>query len=151
MAEIRVSSAERDDAVAALGAHHSTGRLSLTDYERRRQHAIEARTRAEIEALFDDLPSPHPDLSLAVTPRPLALVHPEWPGGRVGTRASHVMDVIGVLSLLVGLPIAIVLTAAMGLWWTFLIVVGAGVLAMVLGVALMTQPAEPQPSDEPHD
>lgn len=140
MAEIRVSSAERDDAVAALAVHRSTGRLSHEDYEDRLSQALAALTRAEIEALFDDLPAPHPDLSAAVSPRPPPVVNPEWPGGRAATRASRVMDVIGVLSLLVGLPTAIVLTAAGGLWWTFLIVVGVGVVAMVLGVAFMAPP-----------
>lgn len=141
MAEIRVSSAEREDAVAALGVHRSSGRLTHEQFEDRVQRAARAETRAEIEALFDDLPAPHPDLSAAVSPRPPPVVNPEWPGGRSGTRASRVMDVIGVLSLLVGLPVAIVFTAVAGLWWTFLVVLGVGVVAMVLGVAFMAQPA----------
>lgn len=152
MAEIRISSAERDDAAAALGTHHSTGRLTLAEYEQRYQRAMAALTRAELEALFDDLPAPHPDLRLAVTPRPPPVVNPEWPGGRVGTRASHVMDVIGVLSLLLGLPLAIVLTAVLGAWWTFLVVIGVGVVAMVLGVAFMSQaPRAPDEPAEPDD
>jgi hypothetical protein len=142
LAQIRIGSAERDDAVAALAAHHSSGRLSVAELEERRGRAVAARTRAEIEALFDDLPAPHPDLSSAVSPRPPSVVNPEWPGGRAGTRASRVMDVIGVLSLLAGLPVAIVLTAAAGMWWTLLVVVGVAVVAMVLGVAFMAQPAE---------
>lgn len=141
MAEIRVGSAERDDAVAALGVHRSSERLTQAEYDERCRRAAEAQSRPELEALFDDLPAPHPDLSGAVSPRPPAVVNPEWPGGRESTRASRVMDVIGVLSLLVGLPLAIVLTATMGMWWTFLIVLGVGVAAMVLGVAFMTPSA----------
>ena len=141
MADIRISSAERDDAIAALAVHRSSGRLTHDEYTDRSRRAQEARTREELEALFDDLPAPHPDLSAAVSPRPPPVVNPEWPGGRSGTRASRVMDVIGVLSLLVGLPVAIVFTAVAGLWWTFLVVLGVGVGAMVLGVAFMTQPA----------
>lgn len=137
MAEIRVSSAEREDAVAALGVHRSSGRLTHEQFEDRVQRAARAETRAEIEALFDDLPAPHPDLSAAVSPRPAPVVNPEWPGGRASTRASRVMDAIGVLALLAGLPVAIVLTAAQGMWWTFLIVLGVAVVAMVLGVAFM--------------
>jgi hypothetical protein len=127
LAEIRVSSAERDEAVAALAAHRSSGRLTHEEYELRLDRAQGAVARDELEA--------------AVSPRPPAMVNPEWPGGRTGTRASRVMDVIGVLSLLVGLPLAIVLTAVFGLWWSFLIVLGIGVLAMVLGVAFQAQPA----------
>jgi hypothetical protein len=141
LADIRISSAERDDAIAALAVHRSSGRLTHDEYTDRSRRAQEARTREELEALFDDLPAPHPDLSSAVSPRPPPVVNPEWPGGRSGTRASRVMDVIGVLSLLVGLPVAIVFTAVAGLWWTFLVVLGVGVVAMVLGVAFMAQPA----------
>lgn len=142
MAEIRVGSAERDDAVAVLSVHHAAARLTFAEYEERCRQAMAARTREELEDLFDDLPAPHPDLSAAVSPRPAPVVHPEWPGGRSSTRASRVMDVIGVLSLLVGLPVAIVLTAVGGLWWTFLIVIGVGVVAIVLGVAFMAQSTE---------
>jgi hypothetical protein len=142
LAEIRVSSAERDDAIAALGAHRATGRLTHAEYDDRHRRAVEAQSRADIEALFDDLPAPHPDLSGAVSPRPAPVVNPEWPGGRTSTRASRVLDVIGVLSLLVGLPVAIVLTATMGVWWTFLVVLGVGVVAMVLGIAFMTPSAD---------
>ncbi len=152
MAEIRISSAERDDALAALAAHRSTGRLTHEEHEQRRRRAEGARTRPEIEILFDDLPAPHPDLSTSVSPRPPPAVNPEWPGGRSGTRASHVMDAIGVLSLLVGLPVAIVVTAVAGMWWTFLVVVGVAVVAMVLGVAFMAPPTgtglEPGDDDE---
>jgi len=145
LAEIRVSSAERDDAVAALAVHRSSDRLTPEEFEQRCRQAAEARTRIEIETLFDDLPAPHPNLSDAVSPRPPAAVNPEWPGGRTGTRASRVMDAVGVLSLLAGLPVAIVLTAAAGLWWTFLVVIGVAAVAMVLGIAFMGPPADPGP------
>lgn len=131
-----MSSAERADALAALGEHHSSGRLTPSEYELRCRRVTEAAVRPELEALFDDLPAPHPDLSTSVPPR--RPVYPEWPGGRSRTRVSRVLDAIGVLALLVGLPTAIVLTATLGLWWTFLVVVGVAVLAMVLGVAATT-------------
>ncbi|OLF05947.1 DUF1707 SHOCT-like domain-containing protein [Actinophytocola xanthii] len=146
MAEIRVSSAERAEALTALEAHHASGRLSRTEYELRRRLATEARVRPELEILFEDLPAPHPDLSAAVAPRRQRRVYPEWPGGRAATRATRVLDVIGVLSLLVGLPAAIVATAVAGLWWTLVLVVGLAVVSLVLGVALMP----PRPETEDH-
>lgn len=144
MAEIRISATERADALAALGAHHASGRLSLVEYERRRQLATEAVVRRELEVLFEDLPAPHPDLSSAVSPRRPIQIRPEWPAGRSDTRTSRVMDAIGVLTLLVGLPLAIVLTAVAGLWWMFIVVLGGAVVAMVLGVAFMKRD-EPDP------
>lgn len=137
MAQIRISAAERAEAVAALGEHLASGRLPTAEYERRRRVAVEAVGRDEIEALFADLPAPHPDLSSAVAPRRPIRVDPEWPVGRGDTRVSRVLDAVGVLSLLVGLPTAIVLTATAGLWWTFLVVFGVAVVSMVLGVAFM--------------
>ncbi|MCT2586187.1 DUF1707 SHOCT-like domain-containing protein [Actinophytocola gossypii] len=135
MAEIRVSSAERADALAALGEHHSNGRLTPSEYELRCRRATDAVLRPELEALFDDLPAPHPDLSTSVAPRRAVPAYPEWPGGRERSRATRVLDAVGVLALLVGLPTAIVLTVAAGLWWTILVAVGVAVLAMVLGIA----------------
>lgn len=149
MAEIRISATERADALAALGEHHASGRLSLGEYERRRLLAAEAVVRPELEVLFEDLPAPHPDLSSAVSPRRPIQIHPEWPAGRADTRVSKVMDAIGVLTLLVGLPTAIVLTVVAGLWWTLIAVVAVAVVAMVLGVAFMRRD-EPDPgSSEP--
>ena len=151
MAGIRISSAERDDAVAALAVHRSSGRLTPDEHAGRLRRAQQATTREELEVLFDDLPAPHPDLSGAVSPRPPAVVNPEWPGGRTGTRASRVMDVIGVLSLLAGLPLAIIFTAVAGMWWMFLIVLGVGIVSMVLGVAFMAQPLRATLPDEDGD
>jgi Domain of unknown function (DUF1707) len=137
LAEIRISATERADAITALGEHHASGRLTLTEYELRCQRTTDAVVRGEIEVLFEDLPAPHPDLSSAVAPRRPIQIHPEWPGGRGDTRASKVMDAIGVLTLLVGLPVAIVLTVVAGMWWMFIAVAVVAVVAMVLGVAFM--------------
>lgn len=67
-ADIRVSNTERDAAVEGLAEHLSTGRLDLDEYEDRCGRATAARTRGELEALFVDLPAPHPDLSSAAPP-----------------------------------------------------------------------------------
>ena len=69
-ADIRTSNAERDEAVHALGVHLSTGRLELDEYEERCTRATAARTRGDLEALFTDLPAPHPDLSSATPVQP---------------------------------------------------------------------------------
>ncbi|GAB3463876.1 DUF1707 SHOCT-like domain-containing protein [Actinophytocola sediminis] len=137
MAEIRISAGERADALSALGAHHASGRLPRAEYDRRLLLAGEAVFRHELEAVFADLPAPHPDLSSSVSPRRPIEIHPEWPGGRSDTRMSKVMDAIGVLTLLVGLPTAIVLTVVSGLWWMFIVVPVVAAVAMVLGVAFM--------------
>lgn len=57
---LRIGTAEREAAVAALGEHFAAGRLTLEEYERRVGAAVQARTRAELDPLFTDLPGPHP-------------------------------------------------------------------------------------------
>ena len=58
---IRIGTAEREQAVKALGEHFSQGRLEPAEFEERMTAAYAARTAAELDRLFDDLPSPaHP-------------------------------------------------------------------------------------------
>jgi hypothetical protein len=57
---LRIGTEERESAVTNLSDHMSAGRLSLEEYEERMSAALEARTRADLKALFTDLPPPHP-------------------------------------------------------------------------------------------
>lgn len=126
--------------MAALGEHLSTGRLELGEYDARCARAIAARTRAELEALFTDLPEPHPDLSAAVPP----------PGRAVATRkakknavtvtpAGKAMEAVAGLTLVLGIPSAIVLTILAGMWWLFFPVVGVFFVAAAVAEALKKQ------------
>lgn len=137
-ADIRTSNAERDEAVSALGVHLSTGRLELDEYEERCTRATAARTRGDLEALFTDLPAPHPDLSSA-TPVQLVqrtgqLVGPPRRSGKdlVETPASKALEVVAGMAFLLGIPAAILLTIFLGQWWVFIPV---GVVLMVAGGA----------------
>jgi len=55
---IRIGTAEREQAVKALGEHFAQGRLEPAEFEERMTAAYAARTAAELDRLFDDLPSP---------------------------------------------------------------------------------------------
>lgn len=55
--EMRIGTAEREEAVAVLGDHFSAGRLTLVEFDDRVALAMEARTRGDLAPLFDDLPS----------------------------------------------------------------------------------------------
>lgn len=133
-ADIRVSNLERDAAVTMLGEHLSTGRLELDEYEDRCGRAAAARTRGELEALFTDLPAPHPDLSSAAPPAVMQkagqLVSPPVRGlGKelTETQASKTLEVVAGVAFLIGIPAAILLTIFVGMWWVF-IPVGAVIL-----------------------
>jgi hypothetical protein len=137
-ADIRVSNHERDEAVSTLGVHLSTGRLELAEYEERCGQAVMARTRGELEALFTDLPEPHPDLSSAAPPSQLIqkagqLVSPPTRSKKtelVETPASNALEVIAGMAFIFGVPAAILLTIFLGQWWVFIPV---GVVLFVAG------------------
>lgn len=59
---IRIGDAERNSAVEALGEHLSSGRIDLDEFGTRSAQVSQARTVADLRALFVDLPAPHPDL-----------------------------------------------------------------------------------------
>jgi hypothetical protein len=54
--DIRVSDAERDEAVAELSEHFQAGRVTQEEFEDRSGRALEARTRSDLSELFTDLP-----------------------------------------------------------------------------------------------
>ena len=117
-----------------LDLHLTSGRLSDTEHEERCALARAARTRGEIEALFTDLPAPHPDLTAASRPNQVARKEkpaaPAKKGRRVETPASRAVGAMGGVIMAIGIPAAILLTIFLGLWWMFIVVPGA---AMVTG------------------
>jgi hypothetical protein len=54
---IRVSDAERDQAVSELGEHYQAGRLTLEEFDERSGLALRAKTGNDLVALFTDLPT----------------------------------------------------------------------------------------------
>ena len=53
---IRVSDADRDQAIAELSGHFQAGRLTQEEFEDRSGRALQARTGDDLTALFTDLP-----------------------------------------------------------------------------------------------
>ena len=53
---LRVSDADRDRAIAELSEHYQAGRLTTEELEDRTGRALQARTAADLAALFTDLP-----------------------------------------------------------------------------------------------
>lgn len=54
--ELRIGDAERERAAAALADHYADGRLDHDEYSERLDAIWTARTRADLDALFHDLP-----------------------------------------------------------------------------------------------
>jgi Domain of unknown function (DUF1707) len=55
---IRVSDADRDQAIAELSEHFQAGRLTQEEFEERSGQALQAKTGNDLAALFTDLPGP---------------------------------------------------------------------------------------------
>jgi len=64
---LRVSDADRDQAISELSEHFQAGRLSTEEFEDRSGRALQARTRADLAALFTDLPRAKPGGPAAAT------------------------------------------------------------------------------------
>lgn len=58
--ELRLSDADRSAAADYLRHHFGEGRLTMVEMEERLEAVFAARTRADLDGLFDDLPAPEP-------------------------------------------------------------------------------------------
>ncbi|MEU4801932.1 DUF1707 domain-containing protein [Actinosynnema sp. NPDC023587] len=76
--DIRIGDAEREQALRLLGEHLGEGRLDVEEYGDRSARVTTAKTRAELLALFDDLPAPRPVFGRVA---PLPSVTPAPRGG----------------------------------------------------------------------
>ncbi|OZM75319.1 hypothetical protein CFN78_02460 [Amycolatopsis antarctica] len=57
---MRLSDAERQDALDALAEHMSTGRLDVEEFSNRADRVGTAGMRSDLVPIFADLPHPHP-------------------------------------------------------------------------------------------
>ena len=71
MIDTRIGDAEREEAAARLGDNFAHGRLDHEEFNERLDAIWSARTRADLDQLFWDLPRPARTLS-AAQPAPLA-------------------------------------------------------------------------------
>jgi hypothetical protein len=76
--DIRVSDADRDQAVAELGEAFQAGRLTQAEFSQRTDRALQARTGNDLGELFADLPRQAPPAPSPGDSR----IHP-WLAGRV--------------------------------------------------------------------
>ncbi|MEU5263477.1 DUF1707 domain-containing protein [Amycolatopsis sp. NPDC021455] len=72
MSDMRLSDAERQDALDVLEEHVRSGRLDIDEYGTRSAKVTAAKRVSELVPLFDDLPSPRPSALLNGAAAPLA-------------------------------------------------------------------------------
>src|SRR5437660_6732022 len=128
---MRVSDADRESAMTALGEHMSTGRLTVDEYGERAAHVAAAKTRQDLFAPFDDLPEPWPKLSgtgaPTVTPTPVQPAPAPVVRGRAGAgwAVAALIPVTWMAAIVVGI--------ATGYWAVMLI----PILLTVFGAVLL--------------
>ncbi|KQW47703.1 hypothetical protein ASC77_14840 [Nocardioides sp. Root1257] len=93
--QLRIGDAERELAATALGEHFAQGRITADEHAERLEQVWAARTRAELQPVFRDLPGP------ARTPeRSPRAFRP----GRFPRPLFVVLAVLGVLTVLTHVP-----------------------------------------------
>ena len=95
---LRIGDAERDRATADLAEHYAQGRLSHDEHGERLDAIWTARTAADLEVLFEDLPRLQPVPTPARRP-----AGRRWPGLR-GLPLVPVLVVLVALSAITHLP-----------------------------------------------
>ncbi|GAB4583438.1 DUF1707 SHOCT-like domain-containing protein [Nocardia sp. IFM 10818] len=108
--EIRIGTAEREEAMQRLSEHFAAGRLSVAEFDERSAIVSAARTRGDLASVFADLPVPV--VGQAGGERQ-AKARGQW-------REQRVMPLIVIL--------AIVLFFVTKVWLVFLIIPVAAVL-----------------------
>ena len=121
---IRIGDSEREDAVKRLGEHYEAGRLTAEEHAERVGRALEAKTDADLAALFSDLPGAQKTGPTGPRP-PFGGQRPEWAAarGRFGKLPVPLLIALAVIGVLASiacvagaghppvLPIALVVAA----------------------------------------
>ena len=130
---LRISDAEREQTVAALGVHLSVGRLTMAEFENRLDTVYAATTRAELDAVLADLPAT--TLRSRTTPERVSFAPPQW--------APWVSWVPWTLTGLICLLIWIATSAADGhlhYFWPFWVIGPWGATLLVHTAIARTRP-----------
>ena len=108
----RLGFAERDVAVEYLQIHHAEGRLTGAEFEARIERALQARTEADLQPLFGDLPAS------PTAPAAVRLLYPHGCLFRLPREPRYVrgLRIIGWASL----PTAMIAMFVFGTFWLFL-------------------------------
>ncbi|HSK61380.1 MAG TPA: DUF1707 domain-containing protein [Actinomycetospora sp.] len=123
-----VGARERELAMEALDAHRRDGRLERGEHASRCAAASRATTRPELDALFRDLPEPHPAYPSARAlpePRPEPIGSPAAPDlpELVAPAGAAIARHAGLISLLTPAVAAVLFAVSGGRFpWVFVLV-----------------------------
>jgi len=126
---LRIGTAERESAAKALDAHLEAGRLGVEEYADRSAAAAVATVASELQALFVDLPEPHPTLpGTAVTPVAPAASVPAPTGAQPPAERSPLSSWgprIVAITPIVALALFLALNGVFAQAWIFFLLIPA--------------------------
>jgi hypothetical protein len=99
-ADLRISDADRDQALAQLSEHFQAGRLTTEEFDERSGQALQAKTGRDLAVLFTDLPQEQAPI-------------PAAPTATVGMRRGWWLPVVPVIAIPIGV-FAIIAAVALG-------------------------------------
>ncbi|MBO0853785.1 MAG: DUF1707 domain-containing protein [Nocardia sp.] len=114
--DVRIGTAEREQALARLSDHFAEGRLSVGEFDERSATIAAAVTRADLAPVFVDLPATVPQ-----QPPPERSEAPAAPPARRGNEIAGVVTGLAVL-------IALVLFFTTHTWLWLLLIPAAGIV-----------------------
>jgi hypothetical protein len=107
--DLRIGDAERERAASRLADHYVEGRLDREEHAERLDRIWAARTHADLEPVFADLPG-HPTLAPAAPARPVS--QRRLP--RLPAPLLVLLVVVGTVAVLTNLP---VILAGLAVWF----------------------------------
>lgn len=102
---LRISNADRDGAIARLQRSLDEGRLDLSEFDERARTVYEAKTQAELDLLFSDLPDDRTE-EAAVQPAQAPRARPERVIDRIRRNVPssfHPLIIVGFITVTIWL------------------------------------------------
>lgn len=109
---LRIGDAERERAAAQLAEHYAVGRLTTEEHSERLDRIWAARTQADLDPVFVDLPGHAPNAPRAVAPTAPGRRRPRLP-----LPLLALLVVLAVVAVATNLPLILI---GLGVWFFFL-------------------------------
>ncbi|RRR97384.1 DUF1707 SHOCT-like domain-containing protein [Glycomyces terrestris] len=153
--KLRISNADRDKAIEQLRAALDEGRIDLGEFDERSLAAYNAKTNAELDLIFEDLPGGRPAVGEVVPAGEAAPAAPAAPPARRGNWIRRVpalrgLVTVGLICTAVWAATAIV-AGEPGYFWPIWPILGLGIATVVQVVNLGFGDDDDDDEDEDDD
>ncbi len=135
---LRISNADRDGAIARLQQSLDEGRLDLSEFDERARTVYEAKTRAELDLVFEDLPDERAGEMAVRSGVPAPGERPEPAVDRIRRSvpsAFHPLIIVGCITVTIWLISSVASGEVQNFWpaWPLGILAAIGVATWITG------------------